>query len=93
MELKETSSPRCPSSQFGSSDTVPLSIFFPLGLAREKYKLRLRVDKIPDQPRTSHTIDFSSFAGCISCQYAFRAQTWPAKHVKKTRYWLVIWTV
>jgi hypothetical protein len=26
----------------------PVTDFFPLGLTREKYKLRLRVDKIPD---------------------------------------------
>jgi len=33
--------------------------FPPLGLVRKKYKLRLRVDKIPDQPRTRHAIDFN----------------------------------
>ena len=33
--------------------------FPPLGLTRKKYKLRLRVDKIPDQPRTRHAIDFN----------------------------------
>jgi len=36
--------------------------FFPLGLTREKYKLSLAVDKIPDQPRASHAIDFNFFA-------------------------------
>src|SRR5438309_657359 len=36
--------------------------FLPLGLMRKKYKLRLRIDKIPDQPRTSHAIDFNFFA-------------------------------
>ena len=35
--------------------------FPPLGLTRKKYKLRLRVDKIPDQPRTGHAIDFNFF--------------------------------
>src|SRR5437588_12161872 len=39
----------------------PVIDFFKLGLTREKYKLRLRVDKIPDQPRTSHAIDFNFF--------------------------------
>src|SRR5437660_11829657 len=39
----------------------PVIDFFPLGLTREKYKLRLRVDKITDQPRTSHAIDFYFF--------------------------------
>src|SRR2546423_5208557 len=39
----------------------PVIDFSPLGFRREKYKLRLRVDKIPDQPRTSHAIDFNSF--------------------------------
>jgi hypothetical protein len=35
--------------------------FPPLGLTRKKYKLRLRVDKIPDQPRAGHAIDFNFF--------------------------------
>src|SRR5947199_9384339 len=35
--------------------------FPPLGLTRKKYKLRLRIDKIPDQPRTGHAIDLNFF--------------------------------
>src|SRR5437588_11397068 len=40
----------------------PVIDFLPLGLRREKYKLRLCVDKIPDQPRTGPAIDFNLFA-------------------------------
>jgi hypothetical protein len=62
----------------------PVIDFFPLGLTREKYKLRLRVDKIPDQPRTSHAIDFNFFA-----RDPFHARTlvghgWSGKHAEKT---------
>jgi hypothetical protein len=61
----------------------PVIDFSPLGFRREKYKLGLRVDKIPDQPRTSHAIDFNSFTrDSISCQNA-RWHRWPAKHPKK----------
>src|SRR5438552_16847950 len=35
--------------------------FLPLGLMRKKYKLRLGIDKIPDQPRTGHAIDLNFF--------------------------------
>jgi hypothetical protein len=28
---------------------------------RKKYKLRFGIDKIPDQPRTGHAIDFNFF--------------------------------
>src|SRR5205807_7451542 len=70
----------------------PVIDFFPLGLTREKYKLRLRVDKIPDQPRTSHAIDFNFFArDPFHARTLFRAQRWPAKHVRETRYRLGIW--
>jgi hypothetical protein len=35
--------------------------FPPLGLMRKEYKLRFGIDKIPDQPRTGHAIDFNFF--------------------------------
>jgi hypothetical protein len=35
--------------------------FSPLGLTRKKYKLRFGINKIPDQPRTGHAIDFNFF--------------------------------
>src|SRR4029077_15969783 len=62
----------------------PVIDFFPLGLTEEKYKLRLRIDKIPDQPRTSHAIDFNFFA-----RDPFHARTlvghgWSGKHAEKT---------
>src|SRR2546423_9532003 len=62
----------------------PVIDFFPLGLRRQKYKLRLRVDKIPDQLRTSHAIDFNFFA-----RDPFRARTLvghgrSGKHAEKT---------
>ena len=61
MELNETSSAVMSELAVRNVKYGSVVDFFPIGLTRKKYKLRLGIDKIPDQPRTSHAIDFDFF--------------------------------